>query len=193
MKKITLPVLIAILAIFVRCDDDHNNGNPNSMTVIMDGTELRVSQVRGTLYFMEIQFHEFTGLLISGKIDGNHFSIRVQNWDFQNPPHNAVFTKDYFNIFFGDRNLEGTDCLTLDGGNKLCEWGYIEYHIDDGTWFGETYFSRFDDSIDAFIKITSCDGERASGEFQAKMVSDKNNELVLSGTFNSLYEIRDKI
>lgn len=186
MKRIFFPALLAFAIIVPGCSDDEED--KGSFNVTLDGTEREVSVFRATLTISDGQGtshgHGSHTLRIDGLIDEDTVGIDISNWDFQEPPDNAVLVKDYYNIFIdGEMEVgEQTEtCLQTSSNSRVCQGSLISYLT------GDKLFSSYSGET-VIISLTKCDGKRVSGTFDITLTNPYNeaDKLVLNGSLKDL-------
>lgn len=184
MKKILSLLLISTLFIsFSGCGDD-DSASP-SMTLNIDGTNVKITTVTGVMIFTNQNGYEARGLNITGLTsDDNYITVQITNWDFQNPPNNGFLKKKYYNIFDSEEGQEAAECLE-DDGITMCDGGLLTYTVFDGG--GEIYTSAFDEDLAGFIEVTASNGKKISGNFDAIITGFSNEtDLHVTGTFKNV-------
>jgi hypothetical protein len=189
MKKVIIGILAVSLA-FTQCDkkDDAAPQQKASLTFSVNGTSKEASVSSGVLSFRTQHSHQVRYLQISSIVEGNHFSIAVSNWDFQNPPNDSIKVKTYNNVF-AEQNIAKSECLPVGGNVSLCDRGFVTYVVDADAANGKTYMSGFyDGDYNGFIKISACNpaNKTVSGEYDVKVDDGDGVELTLKGKFENV-------
>ena len=179
MKKLfSALALLVVLSAFLGCGDD--SPSKPSMTLTIDGVEQKVSTPAGIMQFETQYDHEGRGLLIAANVGGSQITLTVSNWDWQNPPTDAVLAKDY-SVIFGEETLETSECLELEGSVFLCDGALITYSTET-----DTFFSAFIEEYDGFIRVKSCSGKKISGEFDVQAEGGNQDIITMKGTFTNV-------
>lgn len=124
-------------------------------------------------------------LRIAGKVNEDSISLSVSNWEFQEPPDNAIITKKYFNVYSDNEEL----CRQASSNVRVCEGVLIKYMEGDKLF---TTFSKDDATI--ILDITKCDGNKVSGSFDIEMenIDDNDETRTIKGEFTDLkYTVRN--
>jgi hypothetical protein len=179
--KLLFSTLLLSAIIFSGCDDDDQNNGSFQITV--QETETRVSVSKATL---TVSGGQTSGsgqgshaLRIAGGVMEDSVSILISNWDFQEPPDNAIITKDYYN-----EDL----CHQVSENKKVCEGAIIQYMEGD-----KIYWSFSKDETIKILHITKCDGNSVSGTFELELenIYDNEDKKFVSGAFTDLpYTVR---
>lgn len=186
MKRIFFPALLALAIIVPGCSDDEED--KGSFKVTLDGTEKEVSVSRATLTISDGQTSSSGRgshvLRIAGMIDDDSISIFISNWDFQEPPDNALLVKDYYNIFFYDELEVGEKtetCMKTSVNSMACEGTEVKYLRGD-----KLFSSNSSEAV--VISLTKCDGKRVSGTFDITLINpyDEADKLVINGSLTDL-------
>lgn len=186
MKKISLFLSVALFAtlsfLLSGCGDDESPSP--SLTLNIDGTNIKITTVTGLLIFSDESGHEARTLNLTGLTkNGDYLSIQVTNWDFQNPPTNGLVVKKYYNLFGGEEGIESADCLEV-GDVTLCDAGVVTF-IPDAE--DEIYTSAFDEDVEGVIEITASKGKKVSGTFDVILTGFSNEtDIHAKGTFKNV-------
>jgi hypothetical protein len=179
--KLLFSTLLLSAIILSGCDDKEES--IGSFEITVQSTETQVSVSKATLTVSGGQTagsgQGSHALRIAGGVMGDSISILISNWDFQEPPDNAIIIKDYFN-----EDL----CHQVSENQRVCEGAIIQYMEGDKIYWS---FSK-DESIQ-ILHITKCDGNRVSGTFDLELenVSDNEDKKSVSGEFTDLqYTVR---
>jgi hypothetical protein len=194
MKNILFASLLIAAFIFSACDDDDAT-DTGSFKVTLSGTEKVVTVTKatvtvasGTNSTTDQPYHK---LNIEGAVGDDTITIMVSNWDFQEPPDNAVFAKDYYNNEV-DHELEVGEktetCMRTASQQMTCEGVLISYLQGDKTYWS---FQLIDTVV---LSVEKCDGQRVSGTFDITLANpyDETESMVVKGTFTNLpYTVRN--
>lgn len=181
-KALSLLLISALFISFSGCGDD-DAASP-SMTLSIDGTDIKIVSVTATLSFETLIGHEVRGLKINGLTRDNHsINVQITNWDFQTSLTNGFVKKKYYNIFGTEQGADTAECLEVEGAN-LCDGGLIVYTTMNET---QIYTSTFNEDLVGYIEVTSSNGKKISGNFDA-IVTGIGNEVDLhaTGTFKNV-------
>lgn len=188
MRNILFAALLLGAFIFSGCDDDDAQ-DVGSFKVTHAGAETDVEITMATLTVSSGQ-NSASGrsshkLNISGDVHDESISILVSNWDFQDPPDNAIFAKEYYNVFLDEQLEVGEEtetCMRVSTNQNVCEGILISYTKGDKT------FSSFSLENDVVLKVDKCDGQRITGTFNIVLTNpyDETDQLVVKGTFTNL-------
>ena len=187
MRKISLFLSVALFAtlslVLSGCGDDE--ASSPSLTLNIDGTNIKVTTVTGLLIFSDESGHEARTLNLTGLTkNGDYLSIQVTNWDFQNPPANGLVVKKYYNLFDGEEGIASADCLDIGDGVSLCDAGVVTF-IPDAE--DEIYTSAFDEDVEGVIEITASKGKKVSGTFDVILTGFSNEtDIHAKGTFKNV-------
>lgn len=185
-RNIFSAALLALAIIVPGCSDDEED--KGSFKVTLDGPEKEVVVTGATLTISDGTGTNSRGshsLRIEGMIDEDMISVGISNWDFQEPPDNALLTKEYYNIFSELDDLavgEQTEtCMRTSSNTQVCEGTLINF------FQGDKVFSSYSSEA-VVITLTKCDGKRVSGTFDITLISPHNESehIVLSGSLTDL-------
>lgn len=180
MKKLfSALALMTLLSAFIGCGDD-DDSSKSSMTLTIDGTGQKVSNAAGVLAFETQYDHEGRAVVIVGEVGDNQITLSVANWDFQEPPADAVKSKDY-SVIMDENTPETAQCLELEGDVFLCDGALVTYMTDT-----DVFYSAIVEDYQGYIKVTSCSGKRISGEFDVKAEGQDENVITMKGTFTNI-------
>jgi hypothetical protein len=185
---IALAVLLKAF-VFSGCDDDEEDTGSFTMTV--QGTEKNVTVKQATLTVSGGQ-NSSSGqsshtLRIAAMVGEDSIYVGVSNWEFQEPPDNAVFTKDYYNVFSDNEEL----CHQASGNVVACEGVLIKYMTGD-----KLFGSYHKDDATLILHISKCDGQKVSGTFDITLenVYDNEDTKVVAGVFTDLsYTVKNSL
>lgn len=178
--------MLALAIIVPACSDDDDD--KGSFNVTLDGIETAVSVTGATLTVSDGQSSSSgrgsNTLRIDGMIGENAISVDISNWDFQEPPDNAILVKDYYNVFTEDELEVGEKtetCMKTSGTTRVCEGTLLKYLTGD-----KTFSSHSSEAV--IISLTKCDGKRVSGTFNITLINihDEAETFVLSGSLTDL-------
>ncbi len=187
MRKISLLLSVALFAtlscVLSGCGGD-DDAPSASLTLNVDGTNLKITVVTGLMLMDEQNGHEARTLNLTGLTkNGDYLSIQVTNWDFQNPPANGLVVKKYYNLFDGAEGVEAADCIEVDDVT-LCDAGLVTFIADSDD---EIYTSAFDEDVAGVIEITSSKGKKVSGTFDVVLTGFSNEvDIHATGTFKNV-------
>jgi hypothetical protein len=191
--KILANISILMLSgIFTFCGDEAEPAESTLFAYSVGGITKNVQSINGMLQSEKHFDHEERSLKITVSNSVSQMvTIGISNWDFQNPPKDAIIEGEYdatFDIEGMDEANPNGECLELTGGNAgvtLCSGGFITYTLQ-----GDVYTSTFDGSTEATIIITKCTKRKISGSFTAILENLSGEELTVSGTFKNVkYEV----
>jgi hypothetical protein len=183
--------ILMLSALFTFCSEEPAEESTHFVYSV-DGISKNVQSITGMLQ-SEKQFgHEESSLKVNvSNSTSQMVTISVSNWDFQNPPKDAIHEGEYdatFDIEGMDQASPNGECLELTGGNAgvtLCSGGWITYTLQ-----GEVYSSIFDGNTEATITITKCTKRKISGSFAANLKNPSGVTLAVSGIFKNVkYEV----
>lgn len=182
-------LILAAAGSFTFCGDQVTEESTHFVYSV-EGVSKHVQSITGLLQ-TGVQFdHQEQSLTISVS---NSFSematIKVTNWDFQNPPEDGILEDVYdatYNAEQGENNSPYVECIDLTGANagkSLCSSGVVTFTMD-----GELYTSIFTGNEEGTITITECDTKNlsVSGSFSVKVQESVGKKLKLSGTFSNV-------
>jgi hypothetical protein len=192
MKRFFIAAVLAVTGILSGCSDDDDKG---SFKLTQDGMEENVSVKVATLTVHDAETSS-TGrashvLKIEGLVGEDSVKITISNWDFQEPPDQAIHLKNYYNVFMDEELAVGESnetCMKVAANQNVCEGAIIFY-----TKNGKTFYSFSNDAAELIIQITACDGQRTSGNFDLTLENPHNlgEKMQISGVFKDLkYGIR---
>jgi hypothetical protein len=185
MKLLFFSTLLISALLFSACDEDEHE-NHGSFTVTVQDTETQVFISKATLTVSGGQTagsgQGSNTLRIAGGVMEDSITISISNWEFQEPPDNAIITKDYYN-----EDL----CQQVSENKNVCEGAIIQYLEGD-----KIYWSFSKDETTLILHITKCDGNRVSGTFNLDLenVYDNDDKKTVSGEFTDLlYTVRNTL
>jgi uncharacterized lipoprotein YehR (DUF1307 family) len=192
MKKFFIAIVLAVTGILSGCNDDDDKG---SFKITQDGTEENVSVKVATLTVHDAETSSSGRashvLKIEGLVGEDSVKIMISNWDFQEPPDQAIHLKSYYNAFMYEELEVGESnetCMKVADNQNVCEGAIISY-----TKNGKMFYSFSNDEAVLIIAITACDGQRTSGNFDLSLENPHNlgEKIQISGVFKDLkYTIR---
>ncbi len=184
--SIFLALLLQVI-LFSGCDDEEDD--KGSFTMTLQSTETNVAGTKATLTVSGGQTSSSGQashtLRIAGKVNEDSISISISNWEFQEPPDNAIITKDYYNVYSDNEEL----CQKASSNVTVCEGTLIKYME------GDKLFASFSkDDVTLILDIIKCDGNKVSGKFEIELenVYDNNETKTVKGEFTDLkYTVRN--
>lgn len=184
MRKILFAALLIQTLAFSACNDEED---PGTFKVTMNDIEHRVSIATAWLTVSEnangIGYH---ALRIIGVMGEDSLRVIVSNWEFQEPPANAIHVKDYYNVDTpGELEVgeETETCKQVSENQRVCEGVVVEYKSD-----GELFSSYSQEPEVVILSISKCSGKRVSGTFSIALQNPHNEEevIVVSGVFEDV-------
>ena len=184
--------ILMLAATFTFCGDDAEPAESTHFAYSIDGITKNVQSITGMLQSEKQYDHEESSLKVNvSNSTSQMVTISISNWDFQNPPKDAILEGEYdatFDIEGMDQANPNGECLALTGSNAgvtLCSGGAITYTLQ-----GEVYTSTFDGNTEATITITKSTKRKISGSFTATLENLSGEQLTVSGTFKNVkYEV----
>lgn len=184
--------ILLLSALFTFCGDEPAPAESTHFVYSIDGISKNVESITGMIESKKQFDHEERSLKINvSNSISQTVTISVTNWDFQNPPKDAIIEAEYdatFDIEAMDGANPNGECVALTGSNAgvtLCSGGAITYTLQ-----GDVYTSIFDGNTEATISITKCNKKKISGSFTADLKTVSGKKLSVSGTFKNVkYEV----
>ncbi len=186
--KSILPVLLIPVIILSACQDDEEKRG--KFEIALDGADKNASVTTATLTVSDGQHSDngrgFHKLSISAEVEGETVNISVSNWDFQEPPADAIFAKDYRNVYLDEELAvgEGTEtCMKVLTNQIVCEGVLISYTKGDKTFMS---YPLEDNTV--ILSVKKCDGTRIAGTFDIPLTNphDLSATMHIRGTFTDL-------
>jgi len=197
MKKGKLLIsigLISLLAIFIvmpSCKKEETStvnaaDTATTFTFVSNGSAVNATIGRNTLTYFTEGGHIGRRLNIIGQSGANQLTLTATCWDFQNPPIGGFKVKKYF------ANTLYSVSLTTPSAVVLSDMGKATWQIDVKTYVHSPLANNSE-----FIEITACNEntKKVSGnyKFTLKEMSNANDSLIISGTFqNQTYIVANK-
>lgn len=187
--KLTNFLLIGFLFIFLSCNDDEgdNNSDNFSIDISIDGEATEETNIVAALTDTNIN-GAFRTLGISGKLDGNDFSLLISNPLSLNPPTDGIEIKQYAGglVTGSEADPDYVECH-VDGIVATCEHAQLLYSDGTNSYVSTLYMGDLESSV----TITACNPstKKVSGTINIIIgvdFFDPTNVIQFTGAFTDI-------